>query len=409
MLFDFDFTHAVKKWARLSKLKRIRQEKAARHWQSSSRGRFPHATLKVRCLPVEVMGIVLDYLHNDRNTLGSMSLFSREWTRPAQLHLFRSLCISTRQLSVSPNPARFYQLADFLKDSTAIARFPTSLRIRPAQFYALSLAIDHASILVFLLRILPCLQHLTLEELDFTDPSDPPEDPPQSRPVSLQTLRLLDIMDNGDNGGRLLDVLSVEDMLELTRCKRRPWNALFDPDDDQQRPLRPRHLKVRDSLDMFPRFGTNTTFPRLRRLSVHVTALKGSTTFFDTDSAINAADGIDPAQVGNQDALDEFLHRFGTSLEAIRIDVCAVLPTSLGEPRLLSRIPLAQFCISRQILMSSRKPCTTSPRFARPCKSLNSEYLFVFYPLIPSSHSTNTTFAACSTSFSAWCPPLHPQ
>ena len=258
---------------------------------------------------MELKDIVLEYIDDDTRSLRTASLISRCWTAPAQRRLFHSKTVASCRAIQHPNSPSLALHANFFSAHAHVAGLVTTLRLCPEHphcFFFPALSLDANSSFVALLKALPNLQHLSVEQVDVHV-----EDASSFRvPTSLCTVKSLKLRLVTDDHGvskHLLNIFHIEDHLEITSCVLSPFQL-----DAEHSQLSLRHLKVNDNLDAFPAFGPHASFARLRALTFIIAGL--------SDNAMDEDGRRLPFDPRTRVNMDQFLTSYGSLLNHLRLD-----------------------------------------------------------------------------------------
>ena len=197
-------------------------------------------------LPLELVGIVVDHLHDDAPSLRACSLVSKDWTPAARFHLFRALYI--RRVK---SDDRITAFANFLSTpwGQSNCAYIRRLCLRGPSEDKAPMRIPDLDLetLGAIVHKLPNLEILELWALAW--PGLSRHGPAPLISTSVQSLILTKIsMWTFTSVGTILDVLHLFPNLRKLKTNYVMWNgsARFDiPDASNQRPL-PCELKLED-------------------------------------------------------------------------------------------------------------------------------------------------------------------
>ncbi|THH29799.1 hypothetical protein EUX98_g4394 [Antrodiella citrinella] len=302
-------------------------------------------------VPVEVLDMIMKHHHKDKALLMACSIVSSQWHGSAQRCLFHSFRVSLNSAHTNSDP-EFGRFIKFFTTVTHIKYFITSLCIRAASLSKQSLVVDTKTRMVALIGMLPALQHLTFEDVSFI-----PREPGAraDEPVVLSDEDGLVVKERGvlaDEHGALLkesDAVPVEPFAPVTIKTLNLWGIRMRIDDPEElldlfvvnttlemvfslfqslvggpeiaRSMSVQHLKVKNPLDCFPRFGRGTTFPRLRALSFDLMSVTGNGVLFHDNTKPTAVQVQDTTAPGCHDNMDDFLRQHGSNLDFLRLNV----------------------------------------------------------------------------------------
>lgn len=110
------------------------------------------------CLPADITDIVIDHIYDDKPTLLSLALVSRQWRWCAQYHLFYSMRLRAVDSDYHAYLERFVQ---FIQSNTDLAKFIRELTLGRKPQHATHPTLN-LSWLINTLRFLPSLRTLIL-------------------------------------------------------------------------------------------------------------------------------------------------------------------------------------------------------------------------------------------------------
>lgn len=144
-------------------------------------------------IPADIVGAIVDILHDDKRTLTACTLVSRAWLHRSHFHLFRSLTYD-----VKSDGSGFSPLLDFLQSSPQLANFIRELTLNGLTKVVLSsykMSPHHEvisySALLDILDSLPALSDLELRRVEFLGPQVWTEE--EHRRIEVGTTRELSL------------------------------------------------------------------------------------------------------------------------------------------------------------------------------------------------------------------------
>jgi hypothetical protein len=197
---------------------------------------YRKASTSLHQLPPELTDVVIDHLHDDRNTLLRCSVVCSTWLQPSRYHLFYDICVDSTKLGRS-----FPEFLSFLYNAQDLCANIRRLSLKSSSSQTSVYRYIGPFLLYKLFDRLPFLRDLELENLCW-EPSlegyhgeSLVDWPLLSRPLNSLVLRQLIMISGNNNQNRtcqredifdLLSIFSSLKCLELDRIRYSRINGI---------------------------------------------------------------------------------------------------------------------------------------------------------------------------------------
>ncbi|TCD65963.1 hypothetical protein EIP91_001955 [Steccherinum ochraceum] len=324
----------------MSKLIRLRRQSDAptRMQECTTVARSSAYRVRIEAkLPAELMDMVISHYCYDKDFLLNCSLISSHWTPHAQRYLFHRVRIAVPRTGFPASPPSLDAFASFFTTHHHISLFITTLRLDSDRWCVRELAIclEGDCSFVSLMRSLRCMKHLILDGLSIEPPPHlPRERTPHVYRFWLPTLTLRRVEAKHGAAERLFQVLQAKDTLNLHYCE------IMSLASSAPRKFWTQVLRVKSDLDVFPDFGAEASFPKLRALEFEITGMASEDIVFNVsrDDEISVEVHSNTLAEDNADEecsmsssryhtrMNAFLRNHGARLEHLSLDLCSLEP-----------------------------------------------------------------------------------